>query len=138
MDLPKVNIALAGSAVIAICSTLGGGVWYMSQQASVIEALQSDLEKLTVENSAVDRTNLIRDVEENSERIEELIDYLIDLEEEGEETLSDVMSEFDDVYETQEGFILQFNQIVKLQARVKTLENTLEFLARRPTMSDGR
>jgi len=138
MDLPKVNIALAGSAVIAICSTLGGGVWYMSQQASVIEALQSDLEKLTVENSAVDRTNLIRDVEENSERIEELIDYLIDLEEEGEETLSDVMSEFDEVYETQESFILQFNQIVKLQARVKTLENTLEFLARRPTMSDGR
>ena len=138
MDLPKVNIALAGSAVIAICSTLGGGVWYMSQQASVIEALQLDLEKLTVENSAVDRTNLIRDVEENSERIEELIDYLIDLEEEGEETLSDVMSEFDEVYETQEGFILQFNQIVKLQARVKTLENTLEFLARRPTMSDGR
>ena len=110
----------------------------MSQQASVIEALQSDLEKLTVENSAVDRTNLIRDVEENSERIEELIDYLIDLEEEGEETLSDVMSEFDEVYETQESFILQFNQIVKLQARVKTLENTLEFLARRPTMSDGR
>lgn len=138
MELPKVNIALAGSAVIAICSTLGGGVWYMSQQASVIEALQSDLEKLTVENSAVDRTNLIRDVEENTERIEELIDYLIDLEEEGEETLSDVMSEFDDVYETQEGFLLQFNQIVKLQARVKTLENTLEFLARRPTLSDGR
>ena len=138
MELPKVNIALAGSAVIAICSTLGGGVWYMSQQASVIEALQSDLEKLTVENSAVDRTNLIRDVEENTERIEELIDYIIDLEEEGEETLSDVMSEFDDVYETQEGFLLQFNQIVKLQARVKTLENTLEFLARRPTLSDGR
>ena len=24
-------------------------------------------------------------------------------------------------------FLLQFNQIVKLQARVKTLENTLEF-----------
>tara|TARA_R100001440_G_scaffold28864_2_gene46429 strand:- start:83 stop:499 length:417 start_codon:yes stop_codon:yes gene_type:complete len=138
MELPKVNIAVAASAVVAITSTLGGGVWYMSQQASVIEALQSDLEKLTVENSAVDRTNLIRDVEENTERIEELIDYLIDLEEEGEETLSDVMSEFDDVYETQEGFLLQFNQIVKLQARVKTLENTLEFLARRPTMSDGR
>ena len=138
MELPKVNIAVAASAVVAITSTLGGGVWYMSQQASVIEALQSDLEKLTVANSAVDRTNLIRDVQENTERIEELVDYLIDLEEEGEETLSDVMSEFDDVYETQEGFLLQFNQIVKLQARVKTLENTLEFLARRPTMSDGR
>ena len=81
---------------------------------------------------------MIRDVEENSERIDELIDYLIDLEEEGEETLSDVMSEFDDVYETQEGFLLQFNQIIKLQARIKTLENTMEYLTRRPMNSDGR
>ena len=138
MELPKVNIAVAASAVVAITSTLGGGVWYMSQQASVIEALQSDLEKLTVANSAVDRTNLIRDVQENTERIEELVDYLIDLEEEGEETLSDVMAEFDDVYETQEGFLLQFNQIIKLQARIKTLENTMEYLTRRPMNSDGR
>ena len=48
------------------------------------------------------------------------------------------MSEFDDVYETQEGFLLQFNQIVQLQARVKTLENTLEYLTRSPALSDGR
>ena len=138
MDLPKVNIALAGSAIVAICSTLGGGVWYMSQQASVIEALQSDLEKLTVENSAVDRTNLIRDVEENAERITEIIDYISIVEEDGGETIDEIYQEFEDVYETQEGFLLQFNQIVKLQARVKTLENTLEFLARRPSLSDGR
>ena len=138
MELPKVNIALAGSAVIAICSTLGGGVWYMSQQASVIEALQSDLEKLTVANSAVDRTNLLRDVEENTERIEEIIDYISLVEQEGGETIDEIYEEFEEVYETQEGFILQFNQIVKLQARVKTLENTLEFLARRPSLSDGR
>lgn len=149
MELPKVNIALAGSAVIAICSTLGGGVWYMSQQASVIEALQSDLEKLTIENNQADRTNLIRDVEENTERIAEIIDYISLVEQEGGETIDEIYttlddleeqiySEFEDVFETQEGFILQFNQIVKLQARVKTLENTLEFLARRPSLSDGR
>ena len=69
--------------------------------------------------------------------IEDLIDYIVELEEEGEETLSDVMSEFDEVYETQEGFILQFNQIIKLQARIKTLENTMEYLTRRPMNSDG-
>jgi len=80
----------------------------------------------------------MRDVEHNAEQIEDIIDYIVELEEEGEETLEDVMSEFDDVYETQEGFLLQFNQIVKLQARVKTLENTLEFLARRPMNNDGR
>jgi len=148
MELPKVNIALAGSAVIAICSTLGGGVWYMSQQASVIEALQSDLEKLTVQNSAVDRTNLIRDVQENTEQIDEIIEYIIEHEESDAENTDEIYSsiddlegqislEFEDVFETQEGFLLQFNQIIKLQARIKTLENTIEYLTRRPMNSDG-
>jgi len=134
MDLPKVNIAVIG----VICSSLGGMVWYASEQASIISNLEETVAVLDAQSNTTDKVNMIRDIEQNKERIEELIDYLIDLEEEGEETLSEVMSEFDDVYETQEGFLLQFNQIVKLQARVKTLENTLEFLARRPTLSDGR
>ena len=132
MELPKVNIALAGSAVIAICSTLGGGVWYMSQQASVIEALQSDLEKLTVENSAVDRTNLIRDVQANSDRITEIIDYLVDLEEEGQETAQDVFSEIDLIYEDLNGLSLSLTDIIKLTARISILEKTIEF-----TRKDG-
>jgi len=134
MDLPKVNIAVIG----VICSSLGGMVWYASEQASIISNLEETVAVLDAQSNTTDKVNMIRDIEQNKERIDELIDYLIDLEEEGEETLSDVMSEFDEVYETQAGFILQFNQIVKLQARVKTLENTLEFLARRPTLSDGR
>ena len=138
MDLPKVNIAVAASAVVAIVSTVGGGIWYASSQASIIESLTEQVETLTIENNATDRTNLMRDVERNAEQIDELIDYIVELEEEGEETLSDVMSEFDEVYETQEGFLLQFNQIVQLQARVKTLENTLEYLTRSPALSDGR
>ena len=137
MELPKVNIAVAASAVVAIVSTVGGGIWYASSQASVIESLTEQVNTLTIENNATDRTNLIRDVAENSERIEETINYIIELEEEGEEVLEDVMSEFDDVYETQEGFLLQFNQIIKLQARIKTLENTIEYLTRRPINSDG-
>lgn len=138
MELPKVNIAVAASAVVAIVSTVGGGIWYASSQASIIEGLTQQVETLTIENNATDRTNLIRDVEDNSERIDEIIDYIIEVEDDGAETIDEIYDEFEDVYETQEGFILQFNQIVKLQARVKTLENTLEFLARRPTMSDGR
>ena len=138
MELPKVNIAVAASAVVAIVSTVGGGIWYASSQASIIEGLTEQVETLTIENNATDRTNLIRDVEENTERIDEIIDYIIEVEEDGGETIDEIYEEFEDVYETQEGFLLQFNQIVKLQARVKTLENTLEFLARRPTMSDGR
>ena len=123
--------------VVATVGTISGAIWYASGQASIIEGLQSDLEKLTVENSAVDRTNLIRDVEENTERIDEIIEYIIEVEEDGGDTIDEIYEEFEDVYETQEGFLLQFNQIIKLQARIKTLENTIEYLTRRPINSDG-
>ena len=138
MDLPKVNIAVAASAVVAIVSTVGGGIWYASSQASVIESLTQQVETLTIENNATDRTNLIRDVEHNTEQIEEIIDYIIEVEEEGDDTIDEIYEEFESVYDDMEGFLLQFNQIVKLQARVKTLENTLEYLTRSPALSDGR
>ena len=132
MELPKVNIALAGSAVIAICSTLGGGVWNMSQQASVIEALQSDLEKLTVENSAVDRTNLIRDVQANSEKITDIVDYIVEVEDEGGETIDDIYEEIDALHEETASMAQHMMAIIKLQARVAVLEKTVEF-----TRKDG-
>ena len=134
--------------VVATVGTISGAIWYASGQASIIEALQSDLETLTIENNATDRTNLIRDVEENTEQIAEIIEYIIEVEEDGGETIEKIYttiddledqlnSEFEDVFETQEGFLLQFNQIIKLQARIKTLENTMEYLTRRPMNSDG-
>jgi len=137
VDLPKVNILTAGTFSIAILSAAGGSIWYASNQASIIEGLTEQVETLTIENNATDRTNLIRDVEENTERIDEIIDYIIEVEEDGGETIDEIYEEFEEVYETQEGFLLQFNQIVKLQARIKTLENTMEYLTRRPMNSDG-
>ena len=130
MDLPKVNIAVAASAVVAIVSTVGGGIWYASSQASIIEGLTEQVETLTIENNATDRTNLIRDVEENTERIDEIIEYIIEVEEDGGETIDEIYEEFELVYDDMEGFLVQFNQIVQLQARIKTLENTLEYLTR--------
>ena len=142
MDLPKVNILTAGTMVVATVGTISGAIWYASGQASIIEGLQAEVEKLTVVNNATDRTNLIRDVEENTERITEIIDYIAIVEEDGGETIDEIYNTFDEfeesIYEDLDGVLLQFNQIVKLQARVKTLENTLEFLARRPSLSDGR
>ena len=132
--LPKVSIAVVG----VVIAQIGGFIWWTAQQASTISNLEETVNVLTVENNATDRTNLMRDVEENSERIDEIIDYIVEVEEDGGETIDEIYAEFEDVYETQEGFILQFNQIIKLQARVKTLENTIEFLARRPMNSDGR
>lgn len=138
MDLPKVNIAVAASAVVAIVSTVGGGIWYASSQASVIESLTEQVETLTIENNATDRTNLIRDVEANTEQIDEIIDYIVEVEEEGGETIDEIYEEFELVYDDMEGFLVQFNQIVQLQARIKTLENTLEYLTRSPAHSDAR
>jgi len=136
--LPKVNILTAATAVIATVGTISGAIWYASGQASIIEGLQSDLEKLTVENSAVDRTNLIRDVEENSDAIEFIIEYIEEVEEEGGETIDEIYQEFEIVYDDMSGFLVQFNHIVQLQARIKTLKNTLEYLTRSPIHSDGR
>ena len=142
MDLPKVNILTAGTFSVAILSAAGGSIWYASNQASIIEGLTEQVETLTIENNATDRTNLIRDVEENTEQIAEIIEYIIELEESDSENTDEIYTTFDEfeeqIYEDLDGVLLQFNQIVKLQARVKTLENTLEFLARRPTLSDGR
>jgi len=138
MDLPKVNIAVAASAVVAIVSTVGGGIWYASSQASVIDSLTEQVNTLTIENNATDRTNLMRDVEENTERIDDIVDYITEVEEDGGDTIDEIYEEFEVVYDDMEGFLIQFNKIVQLQARIKTLENTLEYLTRSPIHSDGR
>ena len=132
--LPKVSIAVVG----VVIAQIGGFIWWTAQQASTIESLGEELEVLSIQNNQADRTNLIRDVEENTEQIDEIIEYIIEVEEDGGDTIDEIYEEFEDVYETQEGFLLQFNQIVKLQARIKTLENTLEYLTRSPIHSDGR
>ena len=147
--LPKVNILTAGTMVVATVGTISGAIWYASGQASIIEGLTEQVETLTIENNATDRTNLIRDVEENTEQIAEIIEYIIEVEEEGGETIDEIYttlddleeeiySEFEIVYDDMSGFLAQFNEIIELKARVKTLENTLEYLTRSPVHSDAR
>jgi len=132
--LPKVSIAVVGIVIAQI----GGFIWWTAQQASTISNLEETVNVLTVENNATDRTNLMRDVEENSDSIEFIIEYIEEVEEEGGETIEDIYSEFEIVYDDMSGFLVQFNQIVQLQARIKTLENTLEYLTRSPIHSDAR
>ena len=125
MELPKVNIAIIG----VICSSLGGMVWYASEQASIIANLEETVAILDAQSNTSEKVNMIRDIQQNAENIEDIINYISEVEEDGGETIDEIYDEFEEIYETQEGFILQFNQIIKLQSRVKTLENTLEFLA---------
>lgn len=123
MELPKVNIAVAASAVVAIVSTVGGGIWYASQQASIIEGLTSQVERLTIENNATDRTNLIRDVESNSENIDEMIDILAEIYDEMEQSDEELWDEVDNM-------VNYFTQLVQLQSRIAILEKTVEFTRR--------
>ena len=132
MDLPKVNIAVAASAVVAIVSTVGGGIWYASSQASIIEGLTEQVETLTIENNATDRTNLIRDVEANTEQIDEIIDYIIEVEEDGGETIDEIYEEIDALHEEAASMAQHMMAIIKLQARVAVLEKTMQF-----TKNDG-
>ena len=130
MELPKVNIAVAASAVVAIVSTLGGGIWYASSQASIIEGLTSQVETLTIENNAVDRTNLIRDVERNQEYIQELIDILADFYEDVESYDRELWTEIDVLHEDVGSMASHMMEIIKLQSRIAILEKTVEFSRR--------
>ena len=138
MDLPKVNIAVAASAVVAIVSTVGGGIWYASSQASVIQSLTQQVEMLTIENNATDRTNLIRDVQENTEKIDEMIDILAEFYEDMEDADNEIWQDIDMINEDMGGMASHMMEIIKVQARVKTLESTLEYLTRSPVHSDAR
>tara|TARA_R100000231_G_scaffold107216_1_gene79356 strand:+ start:5 stop:406 length:402 start_codon:yes stop_codon:yes gene_type:complete len=132
MDLPKVNIAVAASAVVAITSTLGGGVWYASQQASIIEGLSSEVERLTIENSAVDRTNLIRDVQKNQEDLQEIIDILSEYYEDMESADNEIWDDIDSINEDLGGMAAHMMEIIKLQSRIAVIEKTMQY-----TKNDG-
>ena len=132
MDLPKVNILTAGTMIVAIVGTISGGIWYASSQASVIEGLSAEVERLTIENNATDRTNLIRYVESNCEQIDEIIDYIVDVEEDGGETIDEIYEEIDALHEETASMAQHMMAIIKLQARVAVLEKTMQF-----TKNDG-
>lgn len=132
MDLPKVNILTAGTMIVAIVGTISGGIWYASTQASIIEGLSAEVERLTIENNATDRTNLIRDVEANSEQIDEIIDYIVEVEEDGGETIDEIYEEIDALHEETASMAQHMMAIIKLQARVAVLEKTMQF-----TKNDG-
>jgi len=132
--LPKVSIAVVG----VVIAQIGGFIWWTAQQASTIANLEETVSVLTVENNATDRTNLIRDVEQNSENIDEIVDILAEIYEDLEDKENDIYEEIEVVWDDVEGMLEHMNHIIQLQARVKTLENTLEYLTRSPIHSDAR
>ena len=131
--LPKVSIAVVG----VVIAQIGGFIWWTAQQASTISNLEETVNILTVENNATDKTNLIRDVQRNTDHLQEIIDILSEFYEDMEDSDNEIWEEVDQIHEDLGGMASHMMAIVKLQARVKTVENTLEYLTRRPMNSDG-
>ena len=126
--LPKVSIAVVG----VVIAQIGGFIWWTAQQASTIQNLEETVNVLTVENNATDRTNLIRDVERNTEHLQEIIDILSEVYEDMEDGNNELWEEIDMLHEDVGGMASHMMAIVKLQSRVAILEKTVEF-----TRKDG-
>jgi|TARA_R100000479_G_scaffold119823_1_gene61338 hypothetical protein len=126
--LPKVSIAVVG----VVIAQIGGFIWWTAQQASTIESLGEELEILSIQNNQADKTNLIRDVEENTERIDEIIDYIIEVEEDGEETIDELYEEIDALHEETASMAQHMMAIIKLQSRIAVIEKTMQY-----TQNDG-
>jgi ATPase subunit of ABC transporter with duplicated ATPase domains len=128
MDLPKVNIAVIG----VICSSLGGMVWYASEQASIISNLEATVSVLNAESNTTDKVNMVRDIEQNKMNIEEMIDILAEFYEDMEDADNEIWQDIDMINEDMGGMASHMMEIIKLQSRIAILEKTVEF-----TRNDG-
>lgn len=128
MELPKVNIAVIG----VVCSSLGGMVWYASEQASIIANLEETVAVLDAQSNTTDKVNMQRDIERNQEHIQELMDILSDVYEEMDDADSELWSEIDTIHEDTGSMAGHMMEIIKLQSRIAILEKTVEF-----TRKDG-
>ena len=128
MELPKVNIAVIG----VVCSSLGGMVWYASEQASIIANLEETVAVLDAQSNTTDKVNMQRDIERNQEHIQELIDILAEVYEDMEDADNDIWQDVDQINEDLGGMADHMMQIIKLQSRIAIIEKTLQF-----TKNDG-
>ena len=126
--LPKVNIAVIG----VICSSLGGMVWYASEQASIISNLEETVAVLDAQSNTTDKVNMVRDIKQNQEHLQEIIDILAEVYEDMEDADDDIYSEIDELHQETASMASHMMAIVKLQSRIAILEKTVEF-----TRNDG-
>ena len=126
--LPKVSIAVVG----VVIAQIGGFIWWTAQQASTISNLEETVNILTVENNATDKTNLIRDVQRNTDHLQEIIDILSEFYEDMEDSDNEIWEDIDMINEDMGGMASHMMEIIKLQSRIAILEKTVEF-----TRSDG-
>lgn len=106
--MDKVNLPIA--VVVALAVQLAGGVWWVSQQAATITALEETVSQLGSRMAIEDNVNLRRDVQSNMDDI------------------IDVYDTIDDLYEELDALTRNLMVVTELQRRVAVLEATQEFI----------
>lgn len=107
------NLRLPIALVSVMAVQLTAAVWWVSQQALIIEDLEVTVSQLGSRMVIEDNINLKRDVSENTQ------------------ALSTAFEELENLWDDLEGMTLHMERIVELQRRVAVIENTLEFLKSR-------
>ena len=121
--LPKASWTL----IFIIVAQISGFVWFAAQQVSTIAGLEETVSELSAQSEIQDKVNMQRDILQNADNIDEFVEILVEVQEEGEETAAEVYDEIELIWQDMDGFTEQFIQIIKLQARIAVLEKTVEF-----------
>lgn len=106
------NIKLPLALVAAMAVQLAAGVWWVSQQAATIASLEETVGQIGSRMAIEDNINLKRDVQSNSEEIE------------------DVWIDVDDLWDEHASMAMSINEINKIKQRVAVIENDLKYISR--------
>ena len=106
------NLKLPIALVAAMAGQLAAGVWWVSQQASTITGLEETVSQLGSRMAIEDNINLKRDVQSNSEEIE------------------DVWGDVDDLWDEHASLAKAINEINKIKQRIALIENDLKYIGR--------
>ena len=107
-------------------------VWYASEQASIIANLEETVAVLDAQSNTTDKVNMMRDIQQNSENIDELIDMLVEFKDDIEDADNDIWEEIDILHEDVGSMAAHYMEIIKLQSRIAVIEKTIQF-----TKNDG-
>jgi len=106
------NLKLPVALVAAMAVQLAAGVWWVSQQAATIASLEETVGQIGSRMAIEDNINLKRDVQSNSEEID------------------DVWSDVDDLWDEIAAMTMAIGEINKIKQRVAVIENDLKYIGR--------
>jgi len=102
-------------------------VWYASEQASIISNLEETVAVLDAQSNTTDKVNMVRDIKQNQEHLQEIIDILAEVYEDMEDGDNEIWEDIDMINEDMGGMASHMMEIIKLQSRIAILEKTVEF-----------